>query len=324
MDEEFLAYFTNVLKSVHETGDILFYISTVIFVVGILGNTLTIGLVLYEKKFHTPTFTAIACLSISDLIALILSYMAKCIFPFSKYPVITLSRVALSCLHVSTCHVIMFAILRYLIIAYPLWSRRHLRVKVVLITSLLLWMYGATYGVIHKVMVENTYSGKIIVFIVDRFLEIVVPLVLILIFHCLKIRHIKRCDSQVISIQSKRMFKMTSVIACAYFVTMMPIWIVCVLIGTNTFRGQLPSNMYAVFVASVLIHLLNFVIDPFIYFIFTPIFRKQIMKYCKCSDGKTYDSHLSTDEYVRHLHTDTPTTKCDEHMSHRIDADTKF
>lgn len=275
--------------SMRETEITLLCISTIILVIGVLGNCLTIGIIVFEKKFHTPTYVAIACLSFSDMAALTFSFLFKCVHPFTTDSFGVLPTVAIACYHVSTCHVILFAILRYLIVAHPFWSRRRVRVKVILFTSLCLWLYGATYGFIHLVVLEKS-SYKSVPIIADRILEIVVPLVLILVFHCLKIRHLKQSKSSVISNQAKRMFKVTSVIACTYFVTMTPLWTVVILIFTNVFGEETPGYMTYVFAVSVLIFLLNFVADPFIYFVFTPTFRKHILKYFKCLKSKTYNT----------------------------------
>lgn len=311
--------FNQTISSLYETELILLCVSTVIVVIGVLGNSLTIGLIVCEKKFHTPTYVAIACLSFSDMTALTFSYLFKCVYPFSMVSFVVLSGISISCLHVSTCHVVLFAILRYLIVAHPLWSRRHVRIKAVLITSLFLWMYGVTYGVFHLMVLEKS-SSRSVTIAVDRTLEIIVPLAFILVFHCLKIRHLKRSETPLISRQANRMFKVTSVIACAYFVTMTPIWTVVILIALDTFGEEPPGYMSIIFTISVLIYLLNFVIDPFIYFVFTPKFRKQILIRCKCfkRDTSNNDGQHSAYTSMLQLHHNSQNSQLKNVEEHSI------
>lgn len=280
------------LPCVNDTKQVLFYISSVIVLIGVFGNSLTIGLIMFEKKFHTPTYVTIACLSCSDMMALTFSYLFRFVSPFNMVHSFVISGVAISCLHVSTCHVIMFAILRYLIVAHPLWSRKHVGIKAVLITSLCLWIYGVTYGIIH-IRIFKKSNSKAVIVAIDRIFEIVVPLGLILTFHCLKLRHLKRSETRIISIQAKRMFRVISFIACTYFVTMTPIWTLVILRVTKVFDDDVPDYMCFTFAAAIVIYLLNFVIDPFIYFVFSPTFRKQIIRYSKCSNRYMYNTNTS-------------------------------
>ena len=49
------------------------YLVTVcsIFAFGFIGNIATVAMIAYWKKLHTPTFTMIACLAVSDAYSLI-------------------------------------------------------------------------------------------------------------------------------------------------------------------------------------------------------------------------------------------------------------
>lgn len=127
---------------------------------GFVGNLATIGKIVRDPKFHTPTFAAIGYLALADFFAgIILSLVRFTTCPYLE--VFTCKTFTVSLFYYSSFgHLLLLVTLRYLITVRPLISRRHLTVKVVSWCSLSVWFLSALLGVItHYVMANiDTYS----------------------------------------------------------------------------------------------------------------------------------------------------------------------
>lgn len=289
LEQQLTLYFNITSPATVEEQICILFLLSVVLTTGIIGNTLTIYFVITGKEFHTPTYITICCLSFADLMALSFNYTCILVYPVRVSEImphktfmfiyLIVSALAVSSLHVVTCHVIMFAVVRYLILVYPFWSRRYVTIKAIFITSICLWIYGAIYATCHIFIFEQPIANSFYVstryfVIIDRIVEIVLPLILVPFFHCMKIRHLRKSPTGILSNQAKRMLKVTSVIACSYFVTMIPMWTMILLITLNTHMEHISVYMIGL---SCIIYLLNFVINPLIYFLFTPIFRTRFI-----------------------------------------------
>ncbi|XP_062584763.1 melanocyte-stimulating hormone receptor-like [Saccostrea cucullata] len=105
----------------------IFILGTVTFGIGFVGNIITLLVIIYLQRLHTPTYTAIACLSLSDLFALMSRYIMILPEPVSSYfdnP----SRQSMVYvfiflfLHSANFHMVLISYVRYIFIAWPLKS----------------------------------------------------------------------------------------------------------------------------------------------------------------------------------------------------------
>jgi hypothetical protein len=119
-------------------------LTTIVLIIGVVDNTIVIIVVSKRKGLHTPTFTAIACLSVADLRSLCTRYMKiidrlKCFMGYQiwvMYPTVTFYF-----LLSANFHVVLIAYLRYVFIINPLQSLK-ITTKSVLQMSGRVWLAG--------------------------------------------------------------------------------------------------------------------------------------------------------------------------------------
>ncbi|XP_067937495.1 RYamide receptor-like [Watersipora subatra] len=130
---------------------IILVLYAIIFVVGIVGNSLIIYVIAKDSSMHTVTNKFITCLSISDLLI--------CIFSIPFTPINALAEswtfgellcklvpvILLISVFVSTLTSVMIAIDRYIVIIYPHGPRMTKNVQIIIIIAI--WLVSASTAV---------------------------------------------------------------------------------------------------------------------------------------------------------------------------------
>jgi hypothetical protein len=207
-------------------------ITLVIGGLGLIGNISTILKIWRDKKFHTPTFTVIACLAFADFISII-----RCYFIYftnlqqtqSFYETIVFVVLFTACdmsYNSSLGHMMLLSVVRYLITVHPLQSRSHLTTSVVLLWSLTVWVLSLMFSafrtvslavVFHYVGSEIfTSEASIWVLNLVRIIQTLTPFCTILSLHCLKMKYLK--SSQVKTETKKRMNLIITNILAVFFI----------------------------------------------------------------------------------------------------------
>lgn len=127
---------------------VIMYICVVIFVLGIIGNIVTMAKIVCDSKYHTPTFAAIGNLALADFFSLNSTgfwYFTNILLvrDLSNYFIAVDNFFYLN----SSGHMLLLSIVRYLITVHPLQSRQHLTVPAVSFCSLSVWVLSVVGGV---------------------------------------------------------------------------------------------------------------------------------------------------------------------------------
>lgn len=146
--------FTLQLLYIKTTFEITF--TCVIFTIaffGCLGNVATIGKIVYDPKYHTPTFAAIGQLAFADLLSVTLFTVALMtnIYKFWQ----NVKGIRIISTMSSFLHLCLLSAVRYLITVHPVQSRQHLTVTAVCLCSLTIWIFSGVAGVILIYVVQT-------------------------------------------------------------------------------------------------------------------------------------------------------------------------
>lgn len=146
---------------------VLFVIGTLFLAVGVFGNFVTGTLILTIKTLHTPTFTTIACLAVSDLLSSLSRYlliltqrqkMLKNDETEECYEIF--ETVALFCLHSSNFHMDLTSYIRYVFVARPIVSLE-ITCRKVLNISAFIWLSSFVISVIYTM--RQCYRRTIVI-----------------------------------------------------------------------------------------------------------------------------------------------------------------
>jgi hypothetical protein len=265
----------------------------------VLGNIAVIIVVSTKKTLHTPTFTAIACLSVADL----LCSCARSVQMFSNMHVVIgyqewykhmLGEIRVYTIHSANFHIVLIAYLRYVFIAKPLQSLT-ITTKHVLKMSGGVWAVGILAVVWHslEIILRNqrdiTYVNYLFEIILGIYI-IFVPLLLLAVLHVMKIFKLRQrgqLSREQPSSISTQMSLMLFVLIVIYVLSTFPalvsvvLQLVCFLIENRIYECQLFSSYYNIAIVALCL-LLNNSINPVIYFFFSPPCRNLFRRLTQC------------------------------------------
>ncbi|XP_062620051.1 olfactory receptor 1E16-like [Saccostrea cucullata] len=241
---------------------------------GLVGNVVTVFKILYDKKFHTPTFVVIGCIAFSDLLFIVFTFVLKFsnlpyyIFSQSYNGFITVRILYGTIFYSSVTHIVLLSVIRYLLIAYPLQSKIQLTPAVIVRCSLVVWVFSSLFSALISIplmvdsiktlsmlLIRITYSGLCICAIltlhilkmkalrkssiptsVSRKMNVII-LIILLVFICYQIAYIVfKSASIMLNIET---------ISMNYFVYITDVFFI---IGNLNYS----CNPYILFFASIL------------------------------------------------------------------------
>lgn len=118
---------------------------------GFVGNLATIAKIVHDLNLHTPTFTAIGCLAMADVLSIVnLNFIIVTNNEkFAETWIILMRSFFYYMFYWSSSgHVLLLSIVRYLLTVHPLQSRRYLTVALIALFSLVVWLISFLFGVI--------------------------------------------------------------------------------------------------------------------------------------------------------------------------------
>ena len=271
-----------------------------LFVIGVLANTLTIFRVISDKKLRSPTFTALASLAVADGLHLLLKLVlcvdaiitqmtcgTKIWFKFKHLPGILALLWFSASLHVS-----LLAAMRYVILVHPLKMLTLLSQRRIIFISASIWVLsGITFGgimisnEIEPISKENNKGTMIS--IVTWSISYFTPLALTAILHIVKLLKVRKApnlnhaairatDSQARNQRSAdRMTKIIIFVILASVVLPLPVIVLAML--KDMFDIHIRDNAH-VYGISQIMFLLNFSINPFIYSFSSKTFRESLRR----------------------------------------------
>ncbi|XP_062584757.1 melanocyte-stimulating hormone receptor-like [Saccostrea cucullata] len=131
-------------------------LTLIIGLLGFVGNIVTICMISFHKKFHTPTFVAIGCLSLPDTLNIIVIFLTK----FSNlYDYVAIQDIVYKkrfwnmtflflwelIKNSSNSHIVYLSMIRYLLTIHPLESKIRLTASIVLACSVMIWIYSSLF-----------------------------------------------------------------------------------------------------------------------------------------------------------------------------------
>ncbi|XP_062595349.1 kappa-type opioid receptor-like [Saccostrea cucullata] len=131
---------------------------------GFIGNSATIFKILCDKKFHTPTYIAIACLAVPDL----LNIINVCLSRFSNLPLYIRNKyISSECVLAfiivyfltetiytsSSAHIVFLCLIRYLLTVHPLKAKIRLTRIMVIRCSIMIWIFCSLFSASILIMI---------------------------------------------------------------------------------------------------------------------------------------------------------------------------
>ncbi|XP_052680275.1 somatostatin receptor type 5-like [Crassostrea angulata] len=182
---------------------------------GCIGNLVTIGKIVHDPKYHTPTFAAIGVLALADFVSVTtLTFDAMTNFwKFLPSFSVVGDIVQLS----SYFHLCLLSAVRYLITVYPLQSRQYLTATAVCLCSLTIWIVTVV-AILGLRYTSKTLPEKNVVAIyltVNVFMLLIVCSIMALL-HVKKIRTLQ--NSLSVTEQSQRRMNIVVTVIIIIFV----------------------------------------------------------------------------------------------------------
>ncbi|XP_048759480.1 uncharacterized protein LOC125669077 [Ostrea edulis] len=242
----------------------------IITFLGILGNLLTLLKIVFNKAFHRTVFIVIGTIIFTDIVNLFLYLLHagwnKVHFQLEKVPCATFLVVFYGVAHACAAHVVFLFGLRFYMVVEPI-KFGQIRSRWIILSSISLWVVSGFFSIVYYLLrYESGIQTPIYVIVTFRVYLILVPSLLIVIFHVKKIHGLKRTLSKR-GVQNSmiKMSFVTSVILFCYMSSAI-LFLVCYIFSLYRFQNIERELL----VAAQLSWLLNAVLSPFIYFIAMP------------------------------------------------------
>lgn len=233
---------------------------------GAIGNLAAIGKIIYDPKYHTPTFAVIGQLALADFLSVTFvsfGLMTNIVKIWSVF-IFILNIAVFS----SYFHVCLFSGVRYLVTVYPLQSRQHLTVTAVCLCSLTIWITSGVSGaVVYILKILNvTYVSRICIIFIDVVLLLTVCIIMI----CLHVKKIRTLlDSLSVTDHSQRRMNIVLTVIISIFAILQISLISAEILFTLSFHLRLDKmwNYYGYFYyCNIFFGCLNFSCNPYILF----------------------------------------------------------
>ena len=263
-------------------------IALLIFILGVIGNIATVIIISSWKKLHTPTFTMIACLALSDSFSLLQIKLRI----FTNYDSILWHCYKLKLEHLQVINdmmvfmgrlgagtqLMLLASLRYCALVYPIHFNIKCTPRKVIITSacasVLLLIFGIFSGLLNA-EVFFTFRRQLVFYACVNILNCVVPASVFLTLHILKVRALRQSPSQNDTI-SMRMNIVISFVLVVYVISSASYAIHNTI---SIFNWNIPLAMEQLTNLSFLI---NCAANPFIYFLSSPYVIQLFLRIGQC------------------------------------------
>ncbi|XP_056006882.1 C-C chemokine receptor type 5-like [Ostrea edulis] len=255
---------------------------------GFLGNGFTFLVIVLKKALHSKTFAVISAIALSDCLyclSMILwaffyyAYMdandyrtiRECIRLF-KYIKTYLSVIMSAAYIASGFFLAVLSVVRYIIISYPLKSNILLTRRRVILTIVAVYVISLGIGVFKtlKINLEGKVTKPL-----DLIVSYLVPLSVMVAFHTLKLRTLKRNTFQTTSSSVRKMEMVVVMVLLAFFLLLLPWHVLAMLYAYGLY-----SPNYVVMTVSSILFQLNNCINPVFYAFLSPRVRQYLCFCC--------------------------------------------
>ena len=258
-----------------------------IFVLGCIGNIVTIVIVLCSQKLHTPAYTMIVCLAVSDAFSLsvcILVYYTNinilmvCSGIDSKFAFVLCVIFDIQSRLNAGSQLCILASVRYVAIVNPLKFKIKCTTRSVIVISVLGWVIVLLIAVSVVCVGSNLFTStlqlcQVLVFI--NVANFIIPTSIFIVLHCLKLRALRRSPT----LNNKSLVRMNVVMTLIILIYILSSSLICIDRALVCFaRIWLDYDKFA--------FLLNCAINPFIYFFASPPCVNRFNKVCQMCFAK--------------------------------------
>ena len=265
---------SNVTEEIELRKDIPVYLPdthlllvAVISVLGITGNILTLIKIIFDKTFHRTVFFIIGTIVFTDIINLSLylvhSRFEKEEFRLENVPCVTFLVVFYGAAHASAAHVVFLFGLRCYMISEPI-KFGQISKRTIFVASAVLWIVSVLFSLMYFLLryKSGIRSTKYVV-ISFRLYLILIPTLLILVFHVKKVNRLKHTlNKHNVESNIIRMSLLTGLILFSYMASAV-LFLLCYILSLR----NCPYLEQRFLVAAQLAWLINAVSSPCIYFI---------------------------------------------------------
>lgn len=296
---------------------------SLVCIVGLLGNTLVIYVVLRFSKMQTVTNMYIVNLAIADECFLIgipflVTTMSLRAWPFGK--LMCKAYMTTTSINQFTSSIFLFIMSadRYIAVCHPITSPKMRTPFISKIVSITAWLTSAIFmipvvlyanigeadgGVIScNIYWPDNHGGQTTFTLYSFILGFAIPLTLILIFYFLVIRKLQTVGPKKKSKEKKRshrkVTKLVLTVITVYVLCWLPYWITQVaLIYTPPKQCQSRISITAFLLAGFLSYS-NSAMNPILYAFLSDNFKKSFLKACTCAAGKDINATLHIENSV--------------------------
>ena len=258
----------------NDVNTAVFVFGTIVFIIGFVGNFVTVTFIVKSKTLHTPTYVTICCLAVSDGLASVCRYIllladSAILYKWTWILFLTFNFLFL---HSASFHVTLVSYVRYVFLAKPLKSLE-IDNKSILKLSGTIWICSLIIGVGYGICFDSDQNvGAWTEFVFGLYI-FVVPFVLVVYFHIKKMYYLYNLPSlgtgnNQITSRLSRIFLVIISIYLASVLYPLLYTVIVLVFGLQSdvflYFSVLDSNMFHLFL------LFNNCINPLIYFIASP------------------------------------------------------
>lgn len=241
------------------------YICLIIAILGVIGNIVTIIKISCQSRLHTPTFVAINCLGVQDLVSIILTTGTLTnIVVILPQNWLNLHNICVSTAFFSSSgHILLLPVVRCIILVHPLHGRQYLTTTFVSLGSLSVWILSFSFCLLVRLFLftncitdtaENIFVLLIIV------IECLVVVLLVILMHKRKLMILRQSS---VSRQTLRKMTLIVTLIIGIFLFFRLIQIIFMILLAFFETEFFLKNMYVIV---NLIALINFSSNPYILF----------------------------------------------------------
>lgn len=295
---------------------------SIVCIVGLLGNTLVIYVVLRFSKMQTVTNMFLVNLAIADECFLIgipflVTTMSLRYWPFGK--IMCKAYMTTTSINQFTSSIFLFIMSadRYIAVCHPIAAQRLRTPFISKMVSLIAWATSALFmipvvlyanigdvesGVSCNIYWPDENGGQTTFTLYSFILGFAMPLIFILIFYFLVIRKLHTSGPKTKSKEKKRthrkVTKLVLTVITVYVLCWLPYWITQVaLIYTPPKQCQSPIAITSFLLAGFLSYS-NSAMNPILYAFLSENFKRSFLKACTCAAGKDINATLHNENSV--------------------------
>lgn len=270
---------------------LIWILSLVILVFGIVGNIVTFFKIVLNKRLHKPVSISIACLAVADFCCLCIQFiripLSQCSYLTDTIGKMIVLNITAASTNSSTMHIILLAAIRYCLIVHPFRTKCRLTSGKVIASSCISWIISLVLGILYGIYNRKYYNNNVdektdaIVQLVIGLYVLLLPVTFFLIFFIKELRTMKRSLLPKRTSKSiKAVSRMIGIILILYVVFILPYVVAdtCRVLylhhkldfleADSTMFDTIIIPMYSV--AQIMI-LFNYAVNPFIYFLYSRI-----------------------------------------------------